>query len=112
MMTIIPLVTLSTGDPLSPTLIRPGETYTIDDEEGRSLIERQFAIAIDEQRTQSSSQSDHLDAIVDAIAELPESAYGKNGKPDVKAIQNIIEVEITASQRDEAWLAFQKLSEK
>ena len=112
MITIIPLVTLSAGDPLNPTLVPPGEPFSIDDTEGQLLIERQFAVAAQEQPAQASPQSDQLDAIVDAIAELPESAYGKDGKPSVKAIQNIIDVEITASQRDEAWLAFQKLSDE
>ena len=112
MITIIPLVTIISGNPLNPLLIPPGQPFQIDEDEGHALIKRLFAVASREQPAQSTVQSDHLDAIVDAIAELPESAYGKDGKPSVKAIQNIIDVEITASQRDEAWLAFQKLSDE
>jgi hypothetical protein len=113
-MTIIPLVSLSVGEPLNPSLVLPGQPTVIDKDEGQRLIERAFArLAPHDQPVSSnagSTHTDQLDAIVDAIAELPSNAYGKDGKPKVSAIQSIIEVEITASQRDEAWLVFQQLS--
>ena len=114
--TIIPLVSLSVGEPLNPSLVLPGQSTVIDDDEGQGLIDRGFALLASNDQSRLSAppinQSDQLDAIVDAIAELPTNAYGKDGKPKVSAIQNMIEVEITASQRDEAWLAFQQLSKQ
>jgi hypothetical protein len=50
-----------------------------------------------------------LEDIVDAIAALdPAKDFGKNGKPNVEALEDLLDANITAAQRDEAWDVFQK----
>ncbi len=110
-MNIIPLVMIVTGSPLEPRWVLPGDRLEINDEEANRLIERQHAVLASNEALTTAPQSDHIAAIVDAIAELPSQSYGKDGKPSVKAIQSIIDVDITATQRDEAWQHFQLLSQ-
>jgi hypothetical protein len=38
----------------------------------------------------------------------PKKDYGKNGVPDVKAIEKVLGVDITAEQRDNAWAQLEK----
>jgi hypothetical protein len=50
-----------------------------------------------------------LEDIVDAIAALdPAKDFGKNGKPNVEALEDLLDANITAALRDEAWDVFQK----
>ncbi len=50
-----------------------------------------------------------IEDIVEAIAGLdPTKDYGKNGKPNVDAIQAALGADISAAQRDQAWEIFQK----
>lgn len=111
MISIIPLVTFIAGDPLNPTVTLPGETMTISKEEGQSLVDRKLAVYGKDSAAALAKKNDELGAIVDAIAEIPTGSYGKDGKPSVKAIQSIVDIEITAAQRDEAWQQFQLLSQ-
>ncbi|HGP6087893.1 TPA: hypothetical protein ACLNTW_003669, partial [Vibrio cholerae O1] len=59
---------------------------------------------------QPSTQSiPTLEDIVDAISALdPAKDFGKNGKPNVEALEDLLDANITAAQRDEAWEIFQK----
>ena len=109
-MQIIPLVTIVSGQPSAPTILLPGKPVELNAEEAKRLVDAEFATLAG--ATQPSSISKELiESIVDAIAELPRSDFAKDGKPNVKALQNILEFEVTAAQRDEAWEKFQQLSD-
>lgn len=109
--TIIPLVTFISGDPMQPVQSEPGDILVIGDQEATDWVARKFAQfkSNDQYGSMGTIDDTPLDAIVDAIAELPSTGYGKDGKPNVKALQNILEVEVTAMQRDDAWTRFQQL---
>lgn len=50
-----------------------------------------------------------IEDIVEAISGLdPAKDYGKNGKPNVEAIEALLGADITAQQRDQAWEIFHK----
>ncbi len=46
---------------------------------------------------------------MDAIADLEPDSFGKDGKPAVKAIEAVLGQDITATDRDRAWTAYQAL---
>ena len=110
-MKITPLVTLIIGEPSQSKLVLPGQSIDIDDVEGSRLIEAGVAIRATDSDCAIDTDDEQLGAIIDAIAELPTTAYGKDGKPNVKSLMSIVEFDITASQRDEAWQQFQLLSQ-
>ena len=106
-MLIIPLVSLSVGGPVGAQLIAPGKLVAVADDEATKLIERGFVkLSVAE----NSSGADLMDAVIGAIDELPPDAFGKEGKPHVKALETILGQSITASLRDSAWTAYQKLT--
>ncbi|WNO10542.1 hypothetical protein [Teredinibacter sp. KSP-S5-2] len=53
-----------------------------------------------------------IDAIVDAITDLDPAEFGKDKKPNVKALEKILEQNITAADRDHAWAIYQQLVEE
>ena len=97
----------------------PGSLVDLADEEAQRLLSRGFA-ENEEQETVPHSpaaqgqSSPHqavptIEDIVDAIEALdPAKDFGKNGKPNVDAIEDLLDANITAAQRDEAWERFQK----
>lgn len=109
-MNIIPLVTLIGGTPHGPQVFLPGQVVTLNTEEAKRLMDSQLVVA-SHHDSPVSEAADFIDAIVDAIAELPSSGFAKDGKPNIKALQNILECEVSATQRDEAWEQFQQLSQ-
>ena len=89
-----------------------GQELDVKQDEAESLVERGFAQIVAGGKvdkvtpnTPAPSQND----IIDAILQLdPKKDYGKNGVPDVKAIEKILGVDITAQQRDLAWAELEK----
>lgn len=100
----------------------PGSLLDLADDEAARLVSRGFAEggetepaadtpAPATQRGQSPSRkpAPTLEDIVDAIAALdPAKDFGKNGKPNVEALEDLLDANVTASQRDEAWERYQK----
>ena len=92
--------------------IRPGETITLDDTEAHALIARGFAETVEEPPTTKApaSKADTPDAdiltIIDAIAVLDETGFGKDGKPLVKALEEVLDRNIGQAQRDQAWTRY------
>ena len=110
----------------------PGAVVDIVDDEAKRLITRGFATAHGQDKAAaatpaaSGSQKTEtppaggggkpaptIEDIVEAIAALdPAKDYGKNGKPNVDAIETVLGTNISAAQRDQAWEAFQKEKEE
>ena len=104
-MFIMSFITLITGTALYPQLIPPGQSIELPDDEAKKLIASGFAkLSI----TQTTQGDDLIAGLVDAIGTLAPDAFGKDGKPHVKALENSLGQSITASMRDSAWAAYQK----
>lgn len=97
----------------------PGSVFDLSDDEAERIISCGFADrenkepTSDEPAAQEKTQQPKvvptLEDIVDAIAALDFAKdFGKNGKPNVDAIEDLLDANITAAQRDEAWEIFQK----
>ena len=90
----------------------PGEVLDIACEEAELLITRGFATSGQEKAASASTPAKPaptIEDIVEAISGLdPDKDYGKNGKPNVEAIEALLGADITAAQRDQAWDIFQK----
>ena len=89
-------------------VIKPNKTVTLDKKEADSLIARGFAATgglSGEKKTETKSENaPSLDDIIEVIEMLdPEKDYGKSGKPNVDAIETMLEANISAALRDQAW---------
>lgn len=105
-MEIIANRTLIRGKPGNVTEVPPGTVVEFPDDEARDMIKRGIAKAVND----APSGDDHFDTLVDAIEGLDESAFGKDGKPSVKALEEFTGYDITASERDNAWAEYQRLT--
>lgn len=108
-MHIIPRVTIVSGQPPAPQFSLPDQPVELDAKEARRLVDAGFAVLAESKVAINDSKA-LIESIVDAIAELPTAGFGKDGKPNVKALQGILEFEVTAAQRDAAWEQFQQLT--
>ncbi len=104
------------------TLVANGKAHLppflldLSDEEAERLIARGFAEAYQKEdptlpaaKQPSTQNNPTLEDIVDAISALdPAKDFGKNGKPNVDALEDLLDANITAAQRDEAWEIYQK----
>jgi hypothetical protein len=97
----------------------PGSLVDLADEEAQRLLSRGFAESEEQEivphsPTPQGQSSPHqavptIEDIVDAISALdPAKDFGKNGKPNVDALEDLLDANITAAQRDEAWEIYQK----
>lgn len=104
----------------------PGAVVDIADDEAKRLIARGFAAAHGVEKAAPAATGNPqnpetppagsgnkpaptIEDIVEAIAALdPTKDYGKNGKPNVEAIEAVLGADITAAQRDQAWAILQK----
>jgi len=105
-MKITTTLTLRMGEPGAYDYISPGVSLNLTNEEAEVLIDRGFAI----KDPVGDPRVALIDAIMDAIDDLSPDAFGQDGKPNVKAIQDIIGQNISAADRDEAWVAYQSLT--
>lgn len=98
-------------------IVKPGESIDLNENEAMSLIHRGFAVT-DRLSDKESSESEtsietndvpSLEDIIEVIEMLnPETDFGKSGKPNVDAIESVLEANISADMRDQAWEQFQK----
>jgi hypothetical protein len=103
--------------------ILPGGFVDIETEEAKSLINRGFAsndkVSATAKTTGNappppapSKPVPTLEDIVDVIHDLdPSQDYGKSGKPNVDALEVLLDANISAAQRDAAWAVFLKEKE-
>lgn len=111
-MKITTTVTLRTGEPGAYEFVYPGESINLSREEAETLIQRGFAADDKACSTKDEPGKAHhlVEAILDAIDDLKPNDFGKDGKPAVKAIEDIIGQSISASDRDKAWDEYQTLT--
>jgi hypothetical protein len=112
----------------------PGTIVDVAEDEAKRLLARGFAVQGHDKATPTATATPGAPAtppaanastagngdkppptiedIVEAIAGLdPAKDYGKNGKPNVDAVEALLGADITAAQRDEAWEIYQKENE-
>lgn len=80
-----------------------GDEIEIDSSEAESLLQSGVIQLVDD-----SSDVISLDDIVMAIDELGDDDYTGNGIPEVKALERVLDGNITAEQRDNAWSEYNK----
>tara|TARA_B100000745_G_C20100139_1_gene376270 strand:+ start:540 stop:872 length:333 start_codon:yes stop_codon:yes gene_type:complete len=106
-MQVTAVVTLRIGEPGQYELLAPGSTLMVSKDDAEMLVKKGLA------RVDGSSAvcdlDERQDAIIDTISELGEAAFGKDGKPHVKAIEDILGQDISAAERDMAWERYQRL---
>lgn len=109
-MNIIAKISLQTPD----GTVQPGETIKLDDAEAKALIARGFAepagksTAAKTSETKTDEPNADILAIIDAIAVLDENGFGKDGKPLVKALEDVLDRDISQEQRDQAWKRYEQ----
>jgi len=96
-------ITFRTGKPGAYQTIKPGMSFHLPDSEARDWIARGLASTMGSNET----PADLIDAMLDAIDDLAPEAFGKDGRPAVKAIEEILGQNITAVDRDKAWALYQ-----
>ncbi len=106
-MKVVANITLRVGTPEKMEYVPPGVPVNLPADEARELIERELA---EKASPKDEADDDLIEAIVDAIGDLSPDAYGKDGKPTVRAIEDLLGRSITAAERDQAWGEYQKLA--
>jgi len=96
--------------------VLPGKFVDVEAEEAKSLIKRGFAsddtVSTEAKTTPVKPSAPAkpvptLEDIVDVIHDLdPSQDYGKSGKPNVDALEVLLDANISAEQRDAAWDVF------
>ncbi len=119
---VVAKVTLRVGQPPNSTLVPPGHACDVSPEEAADLRARNFIEGNDDTEcdaavedcsdddvTAITDTSELINAVVDAIDDLEPGAFGKDGKPGVKALEKLLGEEVTACDRDQAWDKYQSL---
>ncbi len=121
---VVAKVTLRVGQPPNITLVPPGQACDVSPEDAADLRAREFiegrdvsecdevlADCVDDDVSPVSvtETSELINAVVDAIDDLEQDAFGKDGKPGVKALEKLLGEEVTACDRDQAWEKYQSL---
>ncbi|MCC3862663.1 hypothetical protein [Pseudemcibacter aquimaris] len=90
--------------------VKPGETTDLEKADAERLIKLGFVKAATSASSIETTASDDGDmsAMLDAISVLDADGFGKDGKPLVKALEDILDKDITSQQRDLAWEQFNK----
>ena len=100
-MQIRTLITLHTDKGKVP----PQTVVTLPDAEAKTLIAKGFAIATNGSSTEDAPTTES--ELHDAIAVLSEDGFGKDGKPLIKALEEVLDRDITQAERDYAWKSYQ-----
>ena len=110
-MKITTTTTLRTGEPGAYEFVSPNSSIHLNRKVAQALIDRGFAAQVKSvcQQEGLPSAQGLVDEIIDAIDDVAPNDFGKDGKPSVKAIEEIMGVNISAADRDEAWENYQTL---
>jgi hypothetical protein len=103
MMQIRTLITLHTDKGKVP----PQSVVALPDAEAKALIAKGFALATDASSNEDAPATES--ELHDAIAVLSEDGFGKDGKPLIKALEEVLDRDITQAERDSAWKSYQAL---
>ncbi|MFL0805524.1 MAG: hypothetical protein K6L81_17555 [Agarilytica sp.] len=121
---VVAKVTLRVGQPPNITLVPPGQACEVSPEDAADLRARDFIEGREESECDEAlydcadddvspvsvtETSELINAVVDAIDDLEPGAFGKDGKPGVKALEKLLGEEVTACDRDQAWDKYQSL---
>ena len=102
-MQIRTLITLHTDKGKVP----PQSVVALPDAEAKALIAKGFALATDSSNNEDAPLPES--ELHDAIAVLSEDGFGKDGKPLIKALEEVLDRDITQAERDTAWKSYQAL---
>ena len=90
--------------------VHPLETATLDKKEAERLIARGFATTAtvgfsgEDSSNTDTNTGPSIDDVIEVIDMLdPKKDYGKSGKPNVDAIETVLEADISAELRNQAW---------
>lgn len=134
-MKVITLVTTRSGQAPDFTIQPAGTALALSDTEARYWIQQGLAKALDSSEPNLCHQHQETDAstchdenvnvddmsleanelqmaLLDAMDDLPPEALGREGKPTVKALEAILEKNISAAERDQAWKTYQGMMGK
>jgi len=103
MMQIRTLITLHTDKGKVP----PQSVVSLPDTEAKALIAKGLVVATDTSSTEDTPTTES--ELHDAIAVLSEDGFGKDGKPLIKALEEVLDRDITQAERDTAWKSYQAL---
>ena len=101
MMQIRTLITLHTDKGKVP----PQSVVSLPDAEAKALIEKGLVVATETSSTEDAPTTES--ELHDAIAVLSEDGFGKDGKPLIKALEEVLDRDITQAERDAAWKSYQ-----
>ena len=102
-MQIRTLITLHTDKGKVP----PQSVVALPDAEAKALIAKGFALATNSSNNEDAPTTES--ELHDAIAVLSEDGFGKDGKPLIKALEEVLDRDITQAERDTAWKSYQAL---
>ena len=105
MMQIRTLITLHTDKGKVP----PQSVVSLPDVEAKALITKGFALATGTSNIEVPEKPSTESELHDAIAVLGEDGFGKDGKPLIKALEEVLDRDITQAERDAAWKSYQAL---
>ena len=90
--------------------IASGEVTDLETPDAERLIKLGLVKPVDAGASVEVATSDggDMSALLDAISVLDADGFGKDGKPLVKALEDILDKDITSQQRDLAWEQFNK----
>ncbi len=89
----------------------PGDICELEDAEARRLIASGVVAAIIHEEPASAEGESFIDGIVSAIASLPiddGDLWTKGGKPQIAALEDVLQKQITSGERDKAWRRYQE----
>ncbi len=89
----------------------PGDICELEDAEARQLITSGVAAAITNGEPTDIGGGSFIDEIVSAIGTLPiddGDLWTKGGKPQIAALADVLQKQITAGDRDKAWQRYQE----
>ena len=92
-------------------LIEDGCVCEVDDKSAQALIDRELAVEHDGSEDPAQDGGERADLIRQAVLDMMESdperedetAWTKSGKPDVKALSDMVGFEVSAAERDAAF---------
>ena len=102
-MQIRTLITLHTDRGKVP----PQSVVSLTESEAKALIAKGLVVSTDTSSTEDAPTTES--ELHDAIAVLSEDGFGKDGKPLIKALEEVLDRDITQAERDTAWKSYQAL---
>ena len=137
-MKIVAKITLSVRSESGGTLyVPPGTPVDVSEDEARELFRRDLAVSLDSVTSGGNGDPsfdscddvddvdvdgddgddgddddgyDIIEIIASAIDDLPGEAFGRDGKPGVRFLSDLLDQSVSSVQRDKAWALYQELN--